>query len=1152
MASDRRGPLDHDLLRRVPALRRHLVVSSAAAAAGALLIVAQAEIVARTLVSIIDGRVGSLTGPVAWLVGVGLARALVTAVVERSGATAMRSARVELRRTVLDHAAVDARRDQPGVAAREATVATSGLDHLDPYVRDYLPALAFAVAVPLAAGARILSVDWVSAAIVTVTVPLIPIFMVLIGQLTERRSRRQWAVLQRLAGHFLDVLEGLPTLRLFGRARAQAGSVRRASDEYRSATVATLRVAFLSALALELLATLSVAVVAVAIGLRLAAGGMELEPALVVLLLAPECYLPLRRVGAAFHAAEAGNDAADDLRSVLDRPTFPSGTREPPTDGRVRVRELRVDGRTALAQAVDIELRPGSITVVTGPSGVGKSTVLDAIRGRVAGRSGSVTVGGVDLADLDAAAWASRLAVVPQRPEPLAGTIADEVRGGTGAGDAAVLGAVRTVGLTELSSSHDPAELSGGQLRRVQVARALLAVQEGPADLVLADEPTAQLDPSSAELVRDALVGLARSERAAVAVATHDEGWLAVADRVVDLGAPSPTTTAPSSSPTAVAGDDALGSGDGRNGSPSSAAAEPAGPAPVVSLADAACADPAIGAGDATGRWRHVAAVVRPLRVRLAIAAALGVLAEVCTLGLAGTAAWLVVRAGEQPDLADLAIAVTCIRAFGIGKGVLRYSERLASHDVGFRMLGAVRAQLVDRLADVAPIPGWRRGDLLRRAVDDVDRLLDLVVRIVVPWTAIGVTTFGAVVIVAVLDPGAGIAVAATVALIGVVLPWRVARHERRLGAEIAPARAVLADRVLGVTERVDLLVGAGLLAHARGRVESATERVESLEWSRAVERMVSRALLAAAPSVAVAAVLSAVGPEPSVSAPVLGVLVLWPLAVVELLSGVADGARTLPELAASADRVDQLLALRRDPSDERLRAGDRPEVLLDAVTARWPTGHADLGPYDLVLPPGGRATVTGPSGSGKSTLAAAMVRYCPIVGGHYAIDGDDAGSADPDDVREVVLWIDQHPWIGDSSLRENLKIGKSDASDEELVDVLRIVELDGWLAGLPNGLDTRVGRRGHAMSGGEAHRVGLARAVLAGHPVVVLDEPVSHLDHDMGSRVLGALDVALGGRSLLTLGHDAVQLPDRTADGPLDGACTAEGDDDGGMMVRR
>ncbi len=466
---------------------------------------------------------------------------------------------------MLDHAVLDADRATGGVASREATIATTGVDQLEPYVRQFLPALLLAVTVPLVAGTRILFADLLSAVLIAVTVPLIPVFMVLIGRMTERRTARQWAVLQRLGAHFLDVLEGMPTLRLFGRAEAQRNSVHEVSEQYRETTLGALRIAFLSALALELIATLSVALIAVEIGLRLAGGSLDLGTALVVLLLAPECYLPLRRVGASFHAAQAGLDASDDLHDLLERPTLAIGDHTGPTSGLLRLRDVAIGrGGRNIVDGLELDVAPGTVTAVYGPSGIGKSTLIEACRGRLADRSGSITLDTgtdtgtgescVDVRDLDPAWWADQLTVIGQRLVPGTTTVIDEVRAATGATDEQVLAALADLGLADATSgavaSNEMAwrrtdELSGGQLRRVQVARALVAVRHGSARFVFADEPTAHLDDANADGVWAVVREFAEQHGAAVLVATHDGRCRAIADRVIDLSAGDEAATEP-------------------------------------------------------------------------------------------------------------------------------------------------------------------------------------------------------------------------------------------------------------------------------------------------------------------------------------------------------------------------------------------------------------------------------------------------------------------------------------------------------------------------------------------------------------------------------------------------------------------------------
>ncbi len=1129
--SGRRGPVDVRLLHLVPALRRHLVVVGIVAAVTAVAVVVQAGLLARGLSDLVQrGDVdGGLAQLAIALTAVAVVRGGAVAVTEWSAGRAMTATRARVLDAVLDHAAADGDRASSGLASREATIATAGADELEPYVRQFLPALMLAVAVPLVAGVRILTADLLSAVLVAVTVPLIPVFMVLIGRMTERRTQRQWATLQRLGGHFLDVVEGLPTLRLFGRADAQRDSVHRVSEQYRSTTMGALRIAFLSALALELIATLSVALIAVEIGLRLAAGSFELYPALVILLLAPECYFPIRRVGASFHAAQAGLDASDDLHELLDRPTLPAGTRPAPERATVELRNVRLrrDGRSVV-DGLDLDLVPGTVVAVVGPSGIGKSTVIEAVRGRLLDRDGAISVEGIDVDDLDPDSWAERLAVIGQRLVASTATVADAVRAGTDVTPAEVTAALAAVGLVDLDADHRRLEeLSGGQLRRVQVARATIAVRCGRASIVLADEPTAHLDADAAEAVWRALDGLAREHGAAVLVATHDER--AIADRVVELHSTAATAAIP-------------------------AAASAATPALAVSslLDDSAFEVTSLPARDEAGSvgprrdggrgvepsrrsswesgqesWRavrRVMAMARPARRRFFGATGLGIAAEVSTLGLAAFAAWLIVRASSQPDLAELSLAILAVRAFGTGKGVFRYGERLATHDAGLRALSEIRASVVDRLARIAPagIPGWERGDLLQRVVADIDRLLDLFVRLLGPIIAVAVTAGSAAVISLVLDVRAGLVLLGGLAVVAVVVPAATLATESAIGPSITSVRSRLSARVLAHTERLDDMIADRTATADRGRIRELDAERNRDEQRRTTVRALTGAVVAAGPLATVIVTLLVVDPG-SIAAPILGVLVLWPLAVVELAGSTNEAAATVPTVATSAQRVLAVLdtpdpSPATSPATTVLGAGP-PSITLEALTARWPGAEVDaVGPVSLDVAPASRHLIVGPSGSGKSTLAAVLVGFLPPASGDYRLD--DVSVDAVADVRRSVTWIQQIPWLADSTVRENLRIADPEANDEVLADVLRAVHLTTWLDHLPHGLDSHLGRGGAAMSGGEAQRLALARVLLADQRVVVLDEPTANLDRATADAVMATVLERCADRSTIVLGH--------------------------------
>jgi ATP-binding cassette subfamily C protein CydCD len=1093
----------------------HLVVIAGVAAVTALAVVVQAEALANGLTDLVtDGNINNGVATLAIvLTSIAVLRGLAAATTEWSAGRAMHALRRDARAAVLDHATFDAERSTGGLASREATIATAGVDQLEPYVRQFLPSLMLAATVPLVAGTRILFADLLSAVLIALTVPLIPVFMVLIGRMTERRTARQWAVLQRLGGHFLDVIEGMPTLRLFGRAEAQRDSVHEVSEQYRATTLGALRIAFLSALALELIATLSVALIAVEIGLRLAGGSLDLGTALVVLLLTPECYLPLRRVGASFHAAQSGLDASDDLHSLLARPTLQVGDRVAPTDGGLELRgvTLQRGGRT-IVEGLDLDLSPGTLSAVYGPSGIGKSTLIEACRARLAGRSGSITASGLDVVDLDPRSWADQLTVIGQRLVTTSTMVVDEVRAATSAPDELVLAALDEVGLGELAVR--PAdELSGGQLRRVQVARALVAVRAGGARFVLADEPTAHLDAVNAERVWAALSDLADQHGAAVLVATHDDRCRSVADHVIDLSVV-----------------DERHEPDRGSATPDRSGAPPADIIITLTAPDVTIgvSHQSVHAPNITGAaaLRRILALVRPVRRRFAGAAALGTAAEICTIGLAGAAAWLIVRASEQPELAALSVAILGVRAFGTGKGVFRYAERLATHDTGLRSLSEIRAAVIARLAEVAPagVPGWQRGDLLQRVVADVDRLLDLFVRVLGPIVAIALTALGALMITLVLDISAGLVLLAALVVVGVVMPALTVLAESAIGPALNDRRAVLASRVLATTEGLDQLWSNRTLGRSRQAIEQVGADVDELERRRARVRMLTGAIVAAAPlltATATLVVIDALGG--SVSGPVIGVLVLWPLALLELVGTVTEASASVPGIAGAASRVVAVL----DADDPVTPPSDphpveaRPTISLDRVTARWPgAGNDALAAVSMQLPPGVHAHVVGPSGSGKSTLAALLVDFLPAHTGSYRLDATNALDVTGSEVRRRITWIQQLPWIADSTVRENLRIADPGASDDELIDALRAVQLDSWFANLHAGLDNQLGRGGSAMSGGEAQRLALARVLLAGHDAVVLDEPTANLDTETAAQVLDTVLDRCADRTTVLLGH--------------------------------
>ncbi len=494
--------------------RRGLLILRGLAVLQALLIVAQADLLARTIAEREVSWIPWLIAAVAGRAAVGW----ITAQVARREAVV---AKEKLRRSLF-------RRAGGSDGGAFGTLVGRGLDALDPYVGGYLPQLAAATVVPVIVLARIGFADPLSAAIVLITLPLVPIFGALVGMRTRDVTRRQWDHLQHLGGHFRDVLSGLSTLRVFRRTEHQANVIREMADAHRKATMSALRVAFLSGFVIELVCALSVALVAVPIGLRLLDGSIGLTTGLIVLLLTPEAFLPIRALGTRFHAGAEGLAVAEQAYEILDRTEERSHGDRLVDAGEIRLEEVtvRFPGRAEPAlDRVSLTIRPGERLAIVGPSGAGKSTLLHLLLGFVRPESGRVLVDGIDLADLDLPAWRRQLAWVPQRPHLFAGSVEENIRLGS-TGD--VLAAARAASADEFLDKQ-PEELSAGQRQRVALARAFLR----DAAIVLLDEPTARLDLLSEGLIVDSAQRLLRG-RTAVMVA-HRPAMLAAADRVIRL-----------------------------------------------------------------------------------------------------------------------------------------------------------------------------------------------------------------------------------------------------------------------------------------------------------------------------------------------------------------------------------------------------------------------------------------------------------------------------------------------------------------------------------------------------------------------------------------------------------------------------------------
>ncbi len=1184
------GPIDPRLLKRARATRSYLVAAVAVGSLTAVATLGQAWLISRSVADIVGtGELRTLAWAVGGLAAVFGVKAVLTWAGEWLGVRAAAAVKSQLRRDLM--AARLARPvDAPGSTAGLITLVTQGLDALDGYFSKYLPQLALAITVPLVVGVAILGADFTSALIVAVTLPLIPVFMALVGWTTEALTKRRWAVQTRLAGHFADLVAGLPTLQVFGRAKAQAEGLRRSEAAHRSETMRTLRISFLSALVLELLATLSVAVIAVTVGFRVLYGDLDLATALFVLILAPEAYLPVRQVGVHYHDAADGIAAADAAFTQIDAGTTGAGSPHPapptpaPSDapgrpapllhrgpllassataqgqaldvkGRPRSGRAGVDGQAAVLAVsklshaypgagspallpVSFEVRPGEVVALTGPSGCGKTTLLHAVMGFLTPSGGSATASG-------AIAW------VGQNPGLIPGTVADNLRlGFPEATDRALREALDLAGGAAIALDHpvgDEAEgVSAGERRRIAVARALLRVTLGRAQLLVLDEPTAGLDADTEATLLTTL----RRLGVATLVVTHRPAVLAEADRVLRLLPPvagiqrtatltsvglgdeipdqvrddggevraQPNLVIPDSDPgspgdhelaattSAIPDDDHHAAhGGGKEGVLTSGAPAARGTPPAASVIPAQAGISPEPTAKAS-LLRRVFADVPGSGKRLTLAGGLAFLATGSSVALMAVSAWLLSRAAEMPPVLSLYAPATAVRAFGIGRGAFRYAERLAGHDVALRLQSALRLETYGRLARTTLL-GRRRGDLLTRVIADVESIQDLVVRVWLPFASSALVVLATAGVLSILSPGAALVLLVTSAVAGLLVPALARRASSRSDAAMLPLRGRLAESVHAIARTAPDLIAYGADRAWLARFQEIDADLRRATDRSALVRGVASGVqvLAAGTAVIGALVIGGGQVAGGTLAPVmLAVLVLTPLALHEALANLIASAQTQTRARAALDRVGEVLDAPPVGSGDRADLGAPvawPGLRLDGLAAGWPGNAPVVTGLSLTVEPGEKVALVGPSGIGKTTIAATVLGLIPPVAGEIEIAG-----------RVGYLAQDAHLFT--TTIDENVRIGNRDATHAQVVDALARAGLD---------LDPSriVGEAGATLSGGEARRVALARILVGDYQVLILDEPTEHLDAATATALVDDLWTTSADRPVLVITHD-------------------------------
>ena len=1068
--------------------------------------------------------------------------------------------------------------------------AVEGVEALDAYFSQYLPQLVIATLVPLSILFFVFPEDPLSGLILLLTAPLIPVFMYLIGKTAEALTKRQWDTLSRLSAHFFDSLQGLATLKQLGQSKVHARSIAEASNRFRDITLDVLRVTFLSALVLELVATISTALVAVEVGLRLLYGQMAFQPALFLLLLAPEFYIPLRMLGLRFHAGMSGTSAARRIYAILDIEEQRAENGEWRTGDNSSIGSATslfsiislsalsytYPGETEAAlQDFTLEIQAGQHVALVGSSGAGKSTLVALLLRFIEPVTGRLSINGQPSTDISIKDWRSRMAWVPQDPFLFHDTIAANLRlARPEATDDELAAALRLAHLDEFVQSlpdgietligEDGARLSAGQAQRLALARAFLK----DAPLLILDEPTSSLDPQQEQLLEASLRALVQNRLTGVAqprtviTIAHRLNTVFQADKIVVLEKGRAVETGTHSELLAKGGVYAtMVSPAVLETQPSDSLHEPqslpfdlqsSNPNPESSIFN--FQSPILNPQSAIPR---LLSFLRGSWGWVALSVLLGALTVGSNVGLMGTSAFLISSAALHPELGTLEVAIVGVRFFGIARGAFRYTERLTSHNVTFRLLARLRIWFYQRLEPLAParLMKYRSGDLLSRIVTDVGALENFYVRVVSPTLVAVLIAAGMTVFFGIYSAGLAWIYLVFMLLLGLGLPLLAAALSRHLGAELVSRRAGLQSRLVeGIQGLADLLAFGRAADYARRmqaeeRVYGATQRRLAALTGLSTGLTVLLVNLGMLAVLVLTIPLVGSGRIPGVMLAVLalaasaGFEAVMPLPLAaQTLSSSTQAARRLFEIVDAEPAVsDQPSALSYLRAEEMDHAGP-PALEFSQLNFVYPGScEPALHGIDFSLLPGKRIAIVGPSGAGKSTLANLLLRFWDYSEGQILLAGRDLHELPQEVVRRQIGCLSQRAWFFNDTIRQNLMLARPAGSQTEIEDAAAHAQIQEFISGLTKGYETVIGERGLRLSGGERQRLAIARLLLQDAPIFLLDEPTANLDTLTERHILDTLFSLARGRSLLLITHRLVGLENMDEILVMDQGCIVE-----------